>query len=99
MKDIKTADPSTADLSIRRPSDRHLVSTELAIFDIHCSECAARLELAIEALPGVEKAEVNAATCLAVVSFRPGVVSLEDIVSGVRGVGFEMVQVAAVASG
>src|SRR5690349_21200721 len=74
------------------------VSTALLLIrEIHCGECAGHLELALEAVRGIERAEVDADIGVAWVTFEPDLVRFADIVSGIRHFGYENVDVVSVA--
>jgi P-type Cu+ transporter len=60
---------------------------ELAISGMTCASCAARIEKRLNKLDGVT-ATVNFASEEAAVSFDPGLVSLDDLVSEVEAIGY-----------
>ena len=59
------------------------------ITGMHCAACAARVERAVGALPGVDSAVVNLLQENLKVIFTPGEVNSEQIIKTVRGLGFE----------
>ena len=61
---------------------------ELQITGMHCASCSARLEKALNQLPGVS-AVVNIATEKASISFDPQHVDIERLITAVRGTGFD----------
>lgn len=65
------------------------VTAQLMVFDMHCWECAGMLEMALEAFPGVEKADVNALSGVTEITFRPDQVTIEDISAAIEGSGYE----------
>src|SRR4030067_1484646 len=61
---------------------------ELQITGMHCASCSARLEKALNQLPGVS-AVVNIATEKASISFDPKHADIERLIAAVRGTGFD----------
>src|SRR3972149_10356416 len=61
---------------------------ELQITGMHCASCSARLEKALNQLPGVSSV-VNIATEKASISFDPQHVDIERLITAVRGTGFD----------
>jgi copper chaperone CopZ len=86
---------STAQQATRTWPSR-CVAARLSIPDIHCWECSGHLELALEAVRGIEKAEVYADTRVALIRFVPELVELVDIVAGIRKAGYESIEVVSV---
>ena len=60
---------------------------ELALEGMTCAACAARIDKALNALPGVS-ANVNFAAEKASVRFKPGAVSVNDLISTVEKTGY-----------
>jgi len=60
----------------------------LDITGMHCASCSSRLEKALSALAGVERASVNLATERAGVRFDPEAVSESDLIAAVEKTGF-----------
>jgi len=60
---------------------------DLAISGMTCASCAARIEKRLNKLDGVT-ATVNFASEQAAISFDPGVISLDDLVSTIEGIGY-----------
>jgi P-type Cu+ transporter len=63
---------------------------ELPIGGMTCAACARTVERQLANSPGVETASVNFATRIASVSFNPAQTRLEDLVSAVEEVGYEV---------
>jgi len=68
---------------------------DLPVQGMTCASCVARVERALDALPGVLETSVNLATERATVGFRPGSVSRDELVAAVRGAGYDVIDVAA----
>src|SRR4030065_2626884 len=62
--------------------------TELQITGMHCASCSARLEKALNQLPGLS-AVVNIATEKASIAFDPHHIDIERLIAAVRGTGFD----------
>jgi Cu+-exporting ATPase len=60
---------------------------DLAISGMTCASCAARIEKRLNKLEGVA-ATVNFASEQAAVSFNPAVISIEDVIGAVEGIGY-----------
>ncbi len=60
---------------------------DLAISGMTCASCAARIEKRLNKLEGVA-ATVNFASEHAAVSFNPAVISIEDVIGAVEGIGY-----------
>jgi P-type Cu+ transporter len=63
---------------------------ELPIGGMTCAACARTVERQLANSPGVEKASVNFATKIASVSYNPAQTRVEDLVSAVEEVGYEV---------
>ncbi len=63
---------------------------ELPIGGMTCAACARTVERQLASSPGVEKASVNFATRIASVSYNPAQTRVEDLVSAVEEVGYEV---------
>jgi len=63
---------------------------ELPIGGMTCAACARTVERQLAGSPGVEKASVNFATRIASVSYNPTQTRIEDLVSAVEEVGYEV---------
>lgn len=61
---------------------------------MRCAACARTIEQAMRALPGVESANVNAATARATVNWRGGATTLPRILDAVHAAGFKAVPLA-----
>ncbi len=64
-------------------------TVDFQITGMHCAACAARVERAVGALPGVDSAVVNLLQENLRVAFAPGAAHAEQIIGAVRGLGFE----------
>ncbi|MGQ9825315.1 MAG: heavy metal translocating P-type ATPase [Desulfotomaculales bacterium] len=67
----------------------------LAVRGMSCAACAARVERAVSALPGVLKVSVSLPAEAARVTFYPGTVSAAEINEEIRGLGYEASEKAA----
>ncbi len=63
---------------------------ELPIGGMTCAACARTVERQLASSPGVEKASVNFATKIALVSYNPAQTRIEDLVAAVEDVGYEV---------
>ena len=59
----------------------------LSIEGMHCASCAARVERALHAVPGVIRASVNLAVETATVFYDPATATIEEMVEQVRQAG------------
>ncbi|OJW20954.1 MAG: ATPase [Planctomycetales bacterium 71-10] len=64
---------------------------DMPVVGMHCAACAGRIERALGAAAGVEKAGVNFASARATVTFDPAVVTPEGLRAVVRDQGFEAI--------
>jgi Cu+-exporting ATPase len=62
---------------------------ELAISGMTCATCALRVERALAAVPGVERAQVNIATNRGIVQGAAGALRPADLIAAVRRAGYE----------
>ncbi|HET7615344.1 MAG TPA: copper ion binding protein, partial [Bacillales bacterium] len=62
---------------------------ELAIRGMTCAACSARIEKGLGRMAGVGSANVNLASETGVVSYHPGIVTIEEIFERVRKLGYE----------
>ena len=69
-------------------------SMELAIGGMTCTACSARVDKRLNALDGVISATVNLATERALIRYRKGVVSVEDLIERVKKTGYTARQIA-----
>jgi Zn2+/Cd2+-exporting ATPase len=67
------------------------VSETLSLTGLHCADCAASLEKSLARLPGMARAEVNAAVAKASVSYDPHRTTHEEIVGTIRKLGYDVV--------
>lgn len=63
---------------------------DLPIVGMSCASCASTIRRGLASLKGVEKANVNFATSRATVLYQPQMVNPEDLISSVRGSGYEV---------
>ncbi len=63
----------------------------LGITGMTCSSCQAVIEKTLGRLPGVAEAVVNLAAEQATVTYDPGLVSVDDLIGGVIGAGYDAV--------
>ncbi|NLA26879.1 MAG: copper-translocating P-type ATPase [Firmicutes bacterium] len=63
---------------------------EFQILGMSCAACSARVEGRLKALPGVREAAVNLATSKAVVKFIPGMITVSEIETVVRELGYHV---------
>ncbi|HDT12845.1 MAG TPA: copper-translocating P-type ATPase [Candidatus Aminicenantes bacterium] len=69
-------------------SDRAPARIDLAVTGLSCASCAANVERALRASPGVAEANVNLATARATVLFDPRLVSRAELVKAIREAGY-----------
>lgn len=62
--------------------------SRLKIEGMSCAACASRVEKALSRLEGVEQASVNLATETALVLYKPGLVSVRDMIETVNRTGY-----------
>jgi Zn2+/Cd2+-exporting ATPase len=67
------------------------VSETLSLTGLHCADCAASVEKSLARLPGMARAEVNAAVAKASVSYDPNRTTHEEIVGTIRKMGCDVV--------
>lgn len=68
------------------------VATEKVMLDIEgmtCAACAARIEKGLQRMEGIERATVNLATNSAVVEYKEGILSVEDILEKIKKLGYK----------
>ena len=63
----------------------------LGLIGMTCASCAAVIEKTLAKVPGVESANVNLAADIGTVEFDPDVVGIEELVTAVRGAGYDAV--------
>lgn len=63
----------------------------LPVLEMSCAVCAANVESTVQALPGVEKASVNFAANTLTVTYKPSVITLEDMQAAVRAAGYDLI--------
>jgi Cu+-exporting ATPase len=57
---------------------------------MHCAGCVARVEKALQSLPGVQEAQVNLATETATLRYEPGSVRLAQVMQAVQESGYQI---------
>ena len=62
---------------------------EFLISGMSCAACSARVEKRLNALPGVQQAVVNLAVSRAAVRYIPGLITVSEIESAVRELGYD----------
>ncbi|WP_041638283.1 heavy metal translocating P-type ATPase [Anoxybacillus flavithermus] len=88
-------DPSKqtiADIETKIKNLGYGVATEKVTLDIEgmtCAACAARIEKGLHRMEGVTSATVNLATNSAVVEYKEGVTSVEDILEKIKKLGYK----------
>jgi Cu+-exporting ATPase len=65
---------------------------DLPIGGMSCAGCAARIEKALQSLPGVQEAQVNFATEKATLRYDPAVLSTDQIITEVEEIGYQVSQ-------
>ena len=66
-------------------------SVSLPVTGMTCAACAANIDRALRALPGVDQSGVNYATNRATLTFDPAVLTVPAIVEAIRDVGYDVV--------
>ncbi len=69
-----------------------LVSTTLKISGMTCAACSARIEKALNKMPGVEKAAVNLAAEKAAVTYDQSQIGLQEIAAKVEDLGYQVIK-------
>ena len=62
----------------------------LRILDMECAACVARLDRALEKLPGVQRAAVNYTAASALITYDEGVTDFAAIAARVKRAGFRV---------
>ncbi len=78
---------------MRSPFDlgaKQMKDISLRILDMECAACVARLDRALEKLPGVQHAAVNYTAASALITYDEGVTDLAAIAARVRRAGFRV---------
>ena len=70
-------------------SQNSITKTILRSDELSCPSCVTKIEKALNALPGVEKAEVRFNTGKIEVEHDPAQSSVEALVAAIRGTGYE----------
>jgi P-type Cu+ transporter len=82
---------------MRVETDAPRANVFLPVTGMTCAACARTIENTLEDTPGVENANVNFATGRAAVTFDPAAVGLDDLVSAIRDVGYDVIETTAAA--
>lgn len=69
---------------------KQMKDISLRILDMECTACVARLDRALEKLPGVQRAAVNYTAASALITYGEGVTDLAAIAARVRRAGFRV---------
>ena len=69
---------------------KQMKDISLRILDMECAACVARLDRALEKLPGVQRAAVNYTAASALITYDEGVTDLAAIAARVRRAGFRV---------
>ena len=78
---------------MRSPFDlgaKQMKDISLRILDVECAACVARLDRALEKLPGVQRAAVNYTAASALITYNEGATDLAAIAARVRRAGFRV---------
>lgn len=78
---------------MRSPFDlgaKQMKDISLRILDMECAACVARLDRALEKLPGVQRAAVNYTAASALITYDERVTDLAAIAARVRRAGFRV---------
>ena len=78
---------------MRSPFDlgaKQMKDISLRILDMECAACVARLDRALEKLPGVQRAAVNYTAASALITYDEGATDLAAIAARVRRAGFRV---------
>lgn len=65
-----------------------MIKQTLSIADMHCSNCAMKIESLEDELPGVKRVEASYVRGRVTVEFDESKISLEDIIEGVKKKGY-----------
>ena len=69
---------------------KQMKDISLRILDMECAACVARLDRALEKLPGVQRAAVNDTAASALITYDEGVTDLAAIAARIRRAGFRV---------
>ena len=61
---------------------------------MHCGSCKMLIEMDLDELPGVAKADADLATGVTRVDFDPAEVTVDEIVAAIKGAGYDAEAVA-----
>lgn len=71
------------------PQDEEQMQLELQVEGMSCQHCVAAVTKAVEAVPGVETADVDLATGLVKVTGDTDVIDRQRLVEAIRAAGYE----------
>lgn len=75
----------------KKPIDGGLTVLELPVEKMHCSSCATNIDLALEELPGVKRADTSYQKARLKIEFDPKQVDREAIHRVVEDMGYKIV--------
>lgn len=64
-------------------------TVRLSTTDMHCGSCAMLIDMTLGDLEGVDEVRTDYATGVSSVSYDPGRVSVEDLITAVRSAGYD----------
>ena len=73
-------------------AERHATDLVAPVRGMHCAACVGRVERALSAVPGVERASVNLATERATVSYDSARASVQALQAAVAAAGYELAE-------
>ena len=85
---VEEAQAATGTVAGAAPGPVEATEVELSLQGMSCASCVSRIEKALGAVPGVERASVNFGTERASVAFDAAQASVADLVAAVEAVGY-----------
>src|SRR5438552_5625318 len=82
------SDMATEVRNEREPASTPTQRVDLPVGSMNCASCAARVEKALNGVPGVQSASVNFATATATVRYDPSRVTHHDLCAAVQEAGY-----------
>src|SRR5712691_8396645 len=82
------SDMATEVRNEREPASAPTQRVDLPVGSMNCASCAARVEKALNGVPGVQGASVNFATATATVRYDPSRVTHRDLCAAVQEAGY-----------
>src|SRR3954470_20342486 len=76
---------------IRLAAPHAATTLDVPVVGMHCVACAARIEKALAATPGVQQSGVNFATGRATVAYDPSATNPQELREVVRGQGYDAI--------